>query len=103
MVDRDSCLIYQCRRNTLICLECDNLVVLDDRDGGEHVCPAGKQEQNPCDCQDPGRFHESNYTLPDLIYDPYIWLDVNTLVLFSIYFNWIERTIDNVLAGLGKP
>jgi hypothetical protein len=37
------------------------------------------------------------------MYDPYIWLDVNALVLFSIYFDWIERTIDNVLAGLGKP
>jgi hypothetical protein len=84
-------------------LKGDDLIVVDDSDGGECIgWLAGGEKGYECKRQQASQFHESNYTLPKLMHDPYIGFDVNTFIFFNIYLERVERAWDDVFSALWK-
>ena len=95
-------LIQERRRDTLVCLEREDLVIVNYCHGGESGRLAGEKEECECSCHLARNFHKSNYTLLYLVQDPHIRLEITAFVLFEVHLNRIERAGNNVLPALGK-
>src|SRR5690349_9741224 len=85
-LERDLCLREKRCRITLLSLQRDDLIVVDDMDNGDCFGLAGG-EKKYCNGQQADKSHKSNYTLPDFMHDPYVRLDVDSLVFLRIHLD----------------